>query len=131
MKDSCEKTYLGQFVLELLNLHLLLRVCLKGIKNNLESEKKKNQLWGKYSSVSSVHIFEKGRKPFQVWREAPPLQLFPALLPKNINNMIRIEHKFILKYLIHMSKNSLDPEITNDGKRMNKNLFDIYCNILQ
>lgn len=46
MKDSCEKTYLGQFVLELLNLHLLLRVCLKGIKNNLENEKKKNQTLG-------------------------------------------------------------------------------------
>lgn len=45
--------------------------------------------------------------------------------------MIGIKHKFILKYLIHMSKNSLDPEINNDGKRMNKNLFDIYCNILQ
>lgn len=42
MKDSCERTYLGQFVLELLDLHLLLRVCLKGIKNNLESKKKKS-----------------------------------------------------------------------------------------
>lgn len=40
MKDSCERTYLGQFVLELLDLHLLLRVCLKGIKKQLESAKK-------------------------------------------------------------------------------------------
>lgn len=78
MKDSCEKTYLGQFVLELLNLHLLLRVCLKGIKNNLESEKKKIKLWGKYSSVSSVHIFEKGRKTFSSLERSSSTSAFPC-----------------------------------------------------